>query len=77
MTSQEPAPLRVPAKEIEAAKTPNGGWTKAQLAEWGVEWPPRKGWRARLARHDKPHLEATTCGHGPGATQIDENEETQ
>lgn len=34
--------------EIEAKKTPNGGWTKAQLAEWGVGWPPPKGWRKKL-----------------------------
>lgn len=36
------------AAEIEAAKTPRGGWTKAQLAAWGVPWPPPKGWRAAL-----------------------------
>ncbi|MGO9354981.1 MAG: hypothetical protein ACLP3C_30650, partial [Mycobacterium sp.] len=26
--------------EIEAARTPAGGWTRAQLAVWGVPWPP-------------------------------------
>jgi hypothetical protein len=35
-------------EEIEAARTPKGGWTKSQLAEWGVPWPPPKGWRAKL-----------------------------
>jgi len=35
-------------EQIEAARTPKGGWTKAQLAEWGVAWPPRKGWRREL-----------------------------
>jgi hypothetical protein len=35
-------------KEIEDARTPAGGWTKAQLAEWGVPWPPTKGWKERL-----------------------------
>lgn len=35
-------------KEIEAAKTPAGGWTKKQLAEWGVPWPPPKGWKEAL-----------------------------
>jgi len=34
--------------EIEAAKTPAGGWTKATLASWGVPWPPPKGWRREL-----------------------------
>ena len=34
--------------EIDAAKTPKGGWTKAQLARWGLGWPPPKGWRKIL-----------------------------
>lgn len=34
--------------EIEAARTQAGGWTRAQLAEWGVPWPPPKGWRRAL-----------------------------
>jgi len=34
--------------EIEAAKTHAGAWTAKQLAEWGVEWPPRRGWRQAL-----------------------------
>jgi hypothetical protein len=37
-------------EEIEAARTPAGGWTRAQLAEWGVPWPPPKGWKAALIR---------------------------
>ena len=35
--------------EIEAKKTENGGWTKEQLAIWGVPWPPEKGWQKKLA----------------------------
>jgi hypothetical protein len=43
------ARTKVPTEqEIEAARTPAGGWTRAQLAEWGVPWPPRKGWKAAL-----------------------------
>lgn len=42
---------RIPTEdEIEAGKSQRGGWTRAQLAEWGVPWPPPKGWRARLLR---------------------------
>jgi hypothetical protein len=41
-------------KEIESKRTPNGGFTKRQLAEWGVPWPkggnPPKGWRKQLLR---------------------------
>jgi hypothetical protein len=36
------------AEEIEAGRSPAGGWTRAQLAQWGVPWPPPKGWKARL-----------------------------
>jgi hypothetical protein len=35
-------------REILAAMTPQGGWTGATLAQWGVAWPPRKGWREQL-----------------------------
>jgi|GEM_PF-3055585 very-short-patch-repair endonuclease len=35
-------------EDIEAAKTPAGGWTREQLAQWGVPWPPPVGWRDRL-----------------------------
>jgi hypothetical protein len=38
--------------QIDAARTPRGGWTRAQLAEWGVPWPPPKGWRQRLLGRD-------------------------
>jgi hypothetical protein len=38
------------AQEIEAAKTPQGGWTQEQLAQWGVPWPPPKGWKAALLK---------------------------
>jgi hypothetical protein len=34
--------------EIERHRTPRGGWTKATLAQWGVPWPPPKGWKAAL-----------------------------
>ena len=45
---------RIPSPtEIEARRTPAGGWTKAQLAQWGVPWPPSKGWRQKLVREWK------------------------
>ena len=40
------------AEQIEAARTPAGGWARETLAQWGVAWPPKKGWKAKLlARH--------------------------
>ena len=52
--------------DIEAARTPNGGWTKAQLAVWGVLWPPPKGWKRKLTAHERP----TDCPHCYGTGQI-------
>jgi hypothetical protein len=40
----------VAAAIIESARTPKGGWTRSQLAEWGVPWPPPRGWRKQLER---------------------------
>lgn len=34
--------------EIEAARTPAGGWKRETLAGWGVRWPPRRGWKRKL-----------------------------
>lgn len=35
-------------QDILDGRSERGGWTRAQLAEWGVPWPPPKGWRKRL-----------------------------
>jgi hypothetical protein len=40
--------------EIEAKRTLRGGWSRAQLAEWGVPWPPPKGWKKRLEQKGLP-----------------------
>lgn len=43
--------LRMPTREeIEAGKTKAGGYTRKQLEQWGVPWPPPAGWRRRLLR---------------------------
>ncbi|MEV5295975.1 hypothetical protein AB0K64_32760 [Streptomyces sp. NPDC053741] len=36
-------------EEVEAARTPAGGWKRDQLAAWGISWPPPKGWKDDLA----------------------------
>lgn len=41
--------------QIEAFKTERGGWTKDQLAEWGVPWPPPKGWKAKIVAFGYPY----------------------
>lgn len=40
--------MRLTREQIESAKTPSGGFTREQLASWGVAWPPKKGWRREL-----------------------------
>jgi hypothetical protein len=41
---------RVTEEEIMSKQTARGGWTKAQLAEWGIGWPPPKGWKRKLEK---------------------------
>lgn len=47
---QESNLREVPAitRPVLAARTPQGGWTRRQLAEWSVPWPLPKGWRKQL-----------------------------
>ena len=41
---------RVSAEEIEAGRSPAGGFTRKQLAAWSVPWPPPAGWLRALLR---------------------------
>ena len=45
---------RVSREEIEACRTPAGGYsfTRERLAAWGVPWPPPPGWRRTLLREE-------------------------
>lgn len=36
--------IKLTSDLIEAARTPNGGFTKSQLAAIGIEWPPPSNW---------------------------------
>lgn len=47
-------------EEVERCKTPNGGWTKHDLAIWGVDWPPRDGWKEEL---EKAYRAGFTVGY--------------
>lgn len=37
-------------EKIESVRTQKGGYTRKQLEEWGVEWPPKKGWKRELEK---------------------------
>lgn len=50
--------------EVAAAQTSNGGWSRKQLAEWGIPWPPPTGWRR--------YLEAKWRGEEAGPLPRDE-----
>jgi hypothetical protein len=50
--------MDLPSKaEIESKRTPKGGFTRQQLAAWGVPWPPPKGWLADLLKGKRPEPE--------------------
>jgi hypothetical protein len=46
--------IYVTGAEIDAARTARKGWTRRQLARWGVAWPPQKGWRIGLQNGRRP-----------------------
>ncbi len=46
-------------QRVKDGVSPRGGYTRTQLAEWGVPWPPPRGWRRQLERHGFPYREPT------------------
>lgn len=40
--------------EIEAVRTSKGGWNKAILNQWGVPYPPPKGWKKAILTYGVP-----------------------
>ena len=42
---------RLTEEEIEAGRSPRGGWTREQLAAWGVPWPPPRDEAGPALRH--------------------------
>jgi hypothetical protein len=46
-------------EEILAERTKNGGWSRDTLAQWGVPWPPPKGWKQQLIMDGYPYRPAS------------------
>lgn len=40
--------MKITKQYIESFLSERGGYTKANLAKLGVDWPPQKGWKKRL-----------------------------
>jgi len=48
-TSTITAACRMPtAEEFDMLRWTRRGRSRKQLAEWGVPWPPKRGWREAL-----------------------------
>jgi hypothetical protein len=43
---------RLAPEEVEAGRSPAGGFSRAQLAAWSVPWPPPAGWLRALLRSE-------------------------
>lgn len=44
--------IKLTREEIEAGRSPAGGFTKRKLATWGVPYPPPSGWMEMLMAGD-------------------------
>jgi hypothetical protein len=63
-------------------RTPNGGWTRAQLDAIGVKWPPKRGWVVTVIGRDLPDdavqaFECRTQLWRGGVDDADTTEESQ
>jgi hypothetical protein len=43
---------QISREELEAGRSAAGGFTRKQLAQWGVPWPPPAGWLRALLREE-------------------------
>ncbi len=58
----------------EMFKSPKGGWTRKNLAQIGVKWPPVKGWRSRLLLGLDPNIQDPNRPRQAKPNQYDELE---
>jgi hypothetical protein len=61
---------KISEEEIMSKQTPAGGWTKQQLAHWGVPWPPPNAWKKEILQHGIPYSKIIeTFGGGEIVTE--------
>ena len=48
----EHRPVRARCTECDAVQEVVDGWTREQLAAWGIPWPPPPGWQEHLKACD-------------------------
>ena len=59
--------MKLTEADIEAGKSPKGGWTRKTVEAWGVPWPLVKGWKQRLLDENAPATSpARSKGHQAG-----------
>lgn len=46
--------MRLKAEDIEAGRSSNGGWSRAQVELLGVSWPLVSGWKKALIGKEVP-----------------------
>lgn len=44
-------------QQVDALRTPAGGWKRDSLASIGINWPPKRGWRKRYIAGEDPNEE--------------------
>lgn len=52
--------------DVEAGKSPKGGWTRATLESWGVPWPPPAGWKDALTAKSRAAIKEARQIKAPG-----------
>jgi len=64
-----PRPAPAPEEIARVATSSAGGWTARQLAEWGIAFPPPRGWRDALRRMYAAGLDVTPIPYLPSPRQ--------
>jgi hypothetical protein len=53
----------ISAAEIDIAMSAKGGFSRETFVQWGVPWPPPKGWKATIITHGFPYNQSlNNCG---------------